>query len=83
MPNLFVDVIPLQDNDTRNNVEETILQGQISQALLRITNRGTAPASSVSIKTNVPWISILGCKESKVDSENRNTQMLANKRGRE
>lgn len=70
MPNLFVDVVPLQDKVTKNNGEGTVLQGQISQSLLRISNRGTAPASGVLIKTNVPWISILGCKESKDSSVN-------------
>jgi hypothetical protein len=36
------------------------LQGQISEWTLRLSNVGTAAATSVTLKTNVPWVNIVG-----------------------
>lgn len=35
-----------------------VLQGQISSWKIRVSNMGTAPACSITLKTNVPWINI-------------------------
>ena len=36
-----------------------LLAGQLSSWTLRLSNTGTAPASHVSLKTNVPWINVV------------------------
>jgi hypothetical protein len=36
-----------------------LLEGQISSWVIRIRNVGTAPASSVTLKSNLPWIKIV------------------------
>jgi len=65
MPNLFVDIIPSsQGEGIDGSGKGILLQGQISRAILRVSNRGTAPASDLVLKTNVPWISISGFRES-------------------
>ena len=35
-----------------------VIQGEISTWILRVSNLGTAPASNLSLKTNVPWINV-------------------------
>jgi len=57
MPCLTADLVqPL----TATNVGDSgpLLQGQVSKWNLRLTNVGTAPAKSISVKTNLPWITI-------------------------
>lgn len=57
MPNVTVDIVPL--NPSHNNIDPTVLQGQISEWKLRISNHGTAPASNLTLKTNFPWINVI------------------------
>lgn len=54
MPNIIVDIVP------REAVGEyPVLQGQLNKWTLNIKNIGTAPASNITLKTNVPWINII------------------------
>mmetsp|Transcript_143 Transcript_143/g.202 ORF Transcript_143/g.202 Transcript_143/m.202 type:complete len:2064 (-) Transcript_143:174-6365(-) len=61
MPNLSVDAIPSDSNAYKRGI---MLQGQVSDWVLRVSNRGTAPAHNVILKTNVPWVNILRSDES-------------------
>lgn len=75
MPYLTVHVLPA---DTMSSVEidenkQIVLEGQISQWILRVANIGTAAATNVTLKTNVPWVNIAdndagGRKSSAMDS---------------
>lgn len=44
-------------NDSSTKVP--VLQGQVSEWTLRVSNQGSAAASNLTLKTNVPWINIL------------------------
>ena len=56
MPCLVVELI----SSTRSEVSSTspALQGQIRSWKLHISNIGTAPATKLTLKTNVPWIHV-------------------------
>jgi hypothetical protein len=56
MPNLNVDMIP---RNSDSSIKGPVLQGQVSEWTLRISNHGTAAADKITLKTNVPWINIL------------------------
>lgn len=61
MPCLVTELIPNEDDDAgmRMDSEEfPFLEGQVSFWKLRVTNVGTAPASRVFLKTNMPWVSV-------------------------
>ena len=62
MPNVTVDIVPL--HTSHDNSDQTVLQGQISEWKLRISNHGTAPASRLTLKTNFPWINIINATSS-------------------
>ena len=53
MPRLSASLIASQAGDGGRFV-----QGEISSWTLRVSNLGTAPASKLSLKTNVPWIKV-------------------------
>ena len=38
--------------------DEPLLQGQNGTWILRLSNMGTAPASNIVLKTNLPWVKI-------------------------
>jgi len=57
MPCLTADLVqPL----TATNVGDAgpLLQGQVSKWNLRLSNVGTAPAKSITVKTNLPWMTV-------------------------
>ena len=60
MPNLQVQMIP---RNSSSSVKSPMLQGQVTEWSMRITNQGNAPAQNVFLKTNVPWINILHNEE--------------------
>ncbi len=60
MPNLKVQMIPKTGAPSING---PVLQGQVTEWNLRITNQGNAPAGNIVLKTNVPWINILHAGE--------------------
>jgi len=50
--------------------EDHLLQGQTGDWILRLSNIGTAPATNVTLKTNLPWISIPANDNPTLDKEN-------------
>ena len=62
MPCLTADFVqPLRSSSLSTTVvgePGPLLQGQVSKWNLRLTNVGTAPAKSITVKTNLPWITI-------------------------
>lgn len=56
MPNLSMKMVPRKSNSA---IKGTVLQGQVSEWTLRISNQGNAGAEKISLKTNIPWINIL------------------------
>jgi hypothetical protein len=57
MPNLKVCLLPKRSKDVpKNNAQ--VLQGQVTEWTMRITNLGTAAADYMFLKTNIPWINI-------------------------
>lgn len=60
MPNLQVQMIP---RNSPSSAKLPMLQGQVTEWSLRITNQGNAPAQNIILKTNVPWINILQNEE--------------------
>jgi len=54
MPRLAVSLIAKREAGG----DGPVLAGQMSSWTLRLSNNGTAPAAHVSLKTNVPWISV-------------------------
>lgn len=46
-----------------------LLDGQISSWTIRLTNVGTAPATNVTLKTNLPWVNIMDNKANRTSSE--------------
>jgi hypothetical protein len=56
MPRLTAHLVP--NNKSEEDGPVVILVGQMSSWILRLSNIGTAPASQLSLKTNMPWISI-------------------------
>lgn len=59
MPRLSVNLIsnrgPPQDMSHANSA---VIQGQISSWTLQVSNRGSAPATNFTLKTNLPWIKV-------------------------
>lgn len=49
-------MIPRKSN---SSIKVPVLQGQVSEWTLRISNQGTAGADNITLKTNVPWINII------------------------
>jgi uncharacterized membrane protein YgcG len=58
MPCLTADLVPSHANSKQAG--GPALQGQITEWTLRLSNVGTAAATSVTLKTNVPWVNIVG-----------------------
>jgi len=56
MPNLAMDIVSRNGNVS---LQGPMLQGQVSDWTLRVTNQGTAAACNVVLKTNIPWINII------------------------
>ena len=56
MPRLVVNLT--SSHQSSNKSLSNTLQGQISHWTLQISNRGTAPATNIVLKTNLPWINI-------------------------
>lgn len=54
MPDLSIDVL---------NTKSSMLQGEIAVWNLRITNIGTAPATNIVMKTNLPWVALISDKQ--------------------
>ena len=54
MPNISVDVI--KNGEHGNN--GVVLQGQVSEWILRVSNQGAAHATNLCLKLNVPWFNI-------------------------
>ena len=52
MPSLKVTITPSNKN------QSTVLQGQTSSWILKLSNFGSAPASNIMLKTNAPWLNI-------------------------
>eukprot|EP00586_Coscinodiscus_wailesii_P000359 CAMPEP_0172484228 /NCGR_PEP_ID=MMETSP1066-20121228/11600_1 /TAXON_ID=671091 /ORGANISM="Coscinodiscus wailesii, Strain CCMP2513" /LENGTH=1011 /DNA_ID=CAMNT_0013248591 /DNA_START=206 /DNA_END=3238 /DNA_ORIENTATION=+ len=52
-----LDDMPLLDVTLRN-VPSVVLQGQISKITIGLTNRGTAPAGTIYLKANLPWLAL-------------------------
>ena len=50
--------------------QDHLLQGQTGDWILRLSNIGTAPASNVTLKTNLPWINIPSKDNLVLDKEN-------------
>ncbi|GKY94633.1 hypothetical protein MPSEU_000428800 [Mayamaea pseudoterrestris] len=59
MPSLTVQLLRLKSNPFQES-PETFLDGEVSHWTLRVSNVGTAAATNVFLKTNLPWISITG-----------------------
>eukprot|EP00934_Nitzschia_sp_Nitz4_P005492 Nitzschia sp. Nitz4//scaffold304_size22322//3923//9284//NITZ4_008571-RA/size22322-snap-gene-0.0-mRNA-1//1//CDS//3329547070//5482//frame0 len=56
MPCLTAEVLPRGE---MTGGQSLLLQGQVSEWTLRLSNVGNAPASGVCLKTNLPWINIV------------------------
>lgn len=54
LPNLVVDFVPTQ----RLKGKSTIFQGQVREWTMKVSNIGTAPASNLLLKANLPWIRV-------------------------
>lgn len=54
MPRLAVDLV----QTSASNSDGPVLESQIGQWALRFSNMGTAPASNITVKTNVPWLNM-------------------------
>jgi len=52
MPSLKVTISPSNQN------QSTVLQGQTSSWILKLSNFGYAPAANIMLKTNAPWLNI-------------------------
>jgi len=64
MPCLTVDLL---NADAEGKEETVALQGQVRPWLLRVTNIGTAPATCLTLKTNVPWVRIPDASRSDIN----------------
>ena len=73
MPCLSAELVGRDGTTVAPDQTETVLQGQISVWTLRIGNVGTAPATKVSLKTNVPWVTIVRNDIKKKHGENEAT----------
>lgn len=51
-----------------------LLEGQIQNWIMRLSNVGKAPASGVALKTNLPWIALPSTKASSTTKKERETQ---------
>mmetsp|Transcript_30972 Transcript_30972/g.35794 ORF Transcript_30972/g.35794 Transcript_30972/m.35794 type:complete len:256 (+) Transcript_30972:427-1194(+) len=40
------------------DVKDTVLEGEVCRWTLKLTNRGSAPATNIYLKTNLPWLSL-------------------------
>ena len=56
--------------------EDHLLQGQRSKWILRLSNIGTAPATNVTLKTNVPWIHVPVNGDGALEKENVSVSKL-------
>jgi hypothetical protein len=59
LPNLVVDFVPKKQLKSK----PIILQGQVDDCIMRISNIGTAPANSLFLKSNFPWMRVLSKDE--------------------
>ncbi len=57
MPNLSMKMVPIIKSNAA--IKGPVLQGQVSEWTLRISNQGNAGAEKICLKTNIPWINIL------------------------
>jgi len=64
MPSLKVTITP-----DESSTQSTVLQGQTSRWLLKLSNIGYAPASNIMLKTNAPWLNMTQLEENKEISE--------------
>ena len=67
LPNLIVDITPMQ----RLKVKSPVLQGQVNDWIIKLSNIGTAPARDVFMKANVPWIRLMANEEFIDETEKR------------
>uniref|UniRef100_A0A7S1YLX7 TPPC8 C-terminal Ig-like domain-containing protein n=1 Tax=Grammatophora oceanica TaxID=210454 RepID=A0A7S1YLX7_9STRA len=58
MPRLTVSLVSTRYSPTEDESTASTLHGQVSKWNLRVCNIGTATASNLVLKTNVPWINI-------------------------
>jgi hypothetical protein len=60
MPCLTAEMIKRHSNTSApvSSDDSSLLEGQISLWTIRLRNVGNAPATSVTLKTNLPWINI-------------------------
>lgn len=67
MPYLTAHVFPADPAPQveASDSEELVLHGQISSWTLRLSNIGTAAATNLTLKTNVPWVNIAPTKGEK------------------
>lgn len=56
--------------------EDHLLQGQRGNWILRLSNIGTAPATNIALKTNLPWINIPTKDDLALDKENTSVSKL-------
>jgi len=78
MPCLTADLV-LSATDSKQ-ADGPALQGQISSWTLRLSNVGTAAATAVTLKTNVPWVSIVR-NDAEETSEKRATSFCVGPTG--
>ncbi|KAL3925019.1 MAG: hypothetical protein SGILL_000681 [Bacillariaceae sp.] len=61
MPCLSTELVKRVENDAPAVTPDggPLLEGQLSSWTIRLRNVGTAPASNITLKTNLPWIKLL------------------------
>lgn len=65
MPNLHVNVLRKS-----KLTKESLLQGQVNKWFLRVSNIGTAHATNLFLKTNLPWLNVLNTNSATQAVEN-------------
>lgn len=73
MPNISVEMVPRNRN---SSVIGPVLQGQVSEWTLRVSNQGTAAAENITLKTNVPWINIIHDDEDMIGNNQSNSNCV-------
>lgn len=51
-----------------------LLEGQVSSWTIRLRNVGNAPASSITLKTNLPWVNIVSTENELLTAEEQEAQ---------
>lgn len=70
MPCLTSQLIPQGGESGQEDAQDHLLHGQTGTWTLRLTNIGTAAATAISLKANLPWIHIPSIDDSALDKEN-------------